>query len=254
MFPFQGPFLTPRCKTADLFLANLQSRAETRVTPRGTPYTLYQGTMIYCLHKDLQNWKNKLTLMTVRLITNLYDMKSSNDDHAHLMNAIFEMESMCTIAVFRETKWWFPTDVWFSSIAFSAADKKQDEGTTIKPYRETKVRSILHRSRFEAISLFSIVLMWSATKTTAQTYKEELRHKDNQMGLSGETNAVIFAVFMLALSGMVYLCISWTCCFEHEMIYSDDQGCCPSDRLRQLNNENNENNTVHLTENIVDVV
>ena len=96
--------------------------------------------------------------------------------------------------------------------------------------------------------------MWSATKTTSQTYKEELRHKDNQMGLSGETNAVIFAVFMLALCGMVYLCISWTCCFEHEMIYSDDQGCCPSDRLRQLNNENNENNTVHLTENIVDVV
>lgn len=88
--------------------------------------------------------------------------------------------------------------------------------------------------------MFYIVLMCSATKATAQT--------DNQDGLSGEANAVIFGVFVLAACGSVYLCISWTCCFEHEMIYSDDHGCYTSDR------ENNENNTVHSTENMVDVV
>lgn len=124
----------------------------------------------------------------------------------------------------------------------------------IKSYRQMKLGSILNRSRFEAISLFSIVLMWSATKATAQTGKEELLHKDSQDELSGEANAVIFGVFVLAACGSVYLCISWTCCFEHEMIYRDDHGCCLSDGLRQLNSENNENNTVHLTENMVDEV
>ena len=111
------------------------------------------------------------------------------------------------------------------------------------------VRAILPRRRFEAISLLSIVLIWSATKATAQTDKEELLGKDNQEGLSGEANAVIFGVFVLAVCGSVYLCISWTCCFEHEMIHSDDRGCCSS-----YGQEINENNTVHLTENMVDVV
>jgi len=117
-----------------------------------------------------------------------------------------------------------------------------------------KLGSILNRSRLEAISLFHIVLMWSAAKATAQTDKEELLHKDNQDGLSGEANAVIFGAFVLAVCGSVYLCISWTCCFEHEMIYNDDHGSDTSDGLRQLNGENNENNTVHLTENMVNVV
>ena len=118
-----------------------------------------------------------------------------------------------------------------------------------------KLKSILRLGRLEAISLFSIVLTWSATKTTAQTDQGELLHKDNQDGLSGEANAVIFGVFVLAVCGSVYLCISWTCCFEHEMIYGDDYGCCSSDGLRQLNSDNNANNIVHLTENIaVDVV
>ena len=137
-----------------------------------------------------------------------------------------------------------PTDVWFSLTVFFAADKKRDEGTKIKLNREMKVRSILYRCRFEARSLFAVVLMWSATATTGQTDKEELLHKDNQTGLSGEANAVIFAVFLLAVCGMVYLCISWTCCFEHEMIYSDDQGCYPSNRLRQLHQLNTENNNI----------
>lgn len=117
-----------------------------------------------------------------------------------------------------------------------------------------KLRSILPCRRLDAISLLSIMLIWSATKVTAQTDKEGLLDKDNQEGLSGEANAVIFGVFVLAVCGSVYLCISWTCCFEHEMIHSDDHGCCPSDTLRQLNSEINENNTVHLTENMVDVV
>lgn len=120
-----------------------------------------------------------------------------------------------------------------------------------------KLRSIVPCRRFEAISLLSIVtivLICTVTKATAQTDKEELLNKDNHDGLSGEANAVIFGVFVLAVCGSVYLCISWTCCFEHEMIHSDDRGCCPSDRLRQLNSEVNENNTVHLTENKDDVV
>ena len=113
---------------------------------------------------------------------------------------------------------------------------------------------ILPRRIFEAISLFSIVLIWSATKVTAQTGKEELLDQDNQEGLSGEANAVIFGVFVLAVCGSVYLCISWTCCFEHEMIHSDDRGCCLSDGPRHLNSETNENDTVDLTGNMVDVV
>lgn len=127
-------------------------------------------------------------------------------------------------------------------------------GTKVNPLGQMKLRSILHRSRFDVICLFSVVLMWSTTKTTAQTDKVDLLHRDNQKGLSGEANAVIFGVFVLAVCGTVYLCISWTCCFEHEMFYSDEHGCCPLDRLHQMYGENIENNTVHLTENIVDVV
>lgn len=116
---------------------------------------------------------------------------------------------------------------------------------------------MLHRRRFAVISLFAAVLMWPATKSAAQTDTKEKPYNYSHKGLSGEANAVLFGVFVLAVCGTFYLCISWTCCFEHEMFYSNEEGCgpCPLDKLEKDLGENTENTSVHLTaENTVDAV
>lgn len=106
--------------------------------------------------------------------------------------------------------------------------------------------------RREAVIWFAVVLMLLATKTTSQTDTEEKPY--NHTGLSGEANAVIFGLFVLAVCGTYYLCISWTCCFEHEMFYSDKGGCgscCALDKMEKELGEKPENTGVHLTENTV---
>lgn len=102
-----------------------------------------------------------------------------------------------------------------------------------------------------AVIWFAVVFMLLATKTTAQTDTEDKPY--NHTGLSGEANAVIFGLFVLAVCGTFYLCISWTCCFEHEMFYSDEGGggSCASDKMENELGKNTENTGDHLTENTV---
>lgn len=116
--------------------------------------------------------------------------------------------------------------------------------------------TMFRRKRFAVISLV-VVLMWSSAKSTTQTDKKGAPYNSNHNGLSGEANAVLSGVFVLAVCGTFYLCISWTCCFEHEMFYSGEEGCgpcCSSDKMEKDFGGNTENTSVHLTENTVDAM
>lgn len=76
--------------------------------------------------------------------------------------------------------------------------------------------------RFVEMALFAIVLLQPAKTIHPENTEDVTDNQRNNSAFSDEAAAAIFGICVLLVCGAFYLCISWTCCFEHGMFYSNE--------------------------------